>query len=47
MNEQSKKERTKKRIEQAAVKLFHDKGYTQTTVKEITQAASVAKGTFF
>src|SRR5699024_2850914 len=45
--ERTKKQQTRKRIEQAALKLFRDKGYSQTTVKEITQAAGIAKGTFF
>lgn len=47
MTERAKKEQTKKRIEQAALDLFREKGYTRTTVQEITNTANVAKGTFF
>lgn len=47
MNERAKKERTKKRIEDAALALFKEKGFSRTTVQEITRAANVAKGTFF
>jgi NADH dehydrogenase len=47
MNERAKKEQTKERIEQAALSLFREKGFSRTTVQEITNAAKVAKGTFF
>ncbi|TWI60110.1 TetR family transcriptional regulator [Halalkalibacter nanhaiisediminis] len=47
MTERAKKEQTKERIEKAALALFREKGYTRTTVQEITNAANVAKGTFF
>ncbi len=47
MTDRAKKEQTKERIEQAALHLFREKGYTRTTVQEITNAANVAKGTFF
>nr|WP_273841482.1 FAD-dependent oxidoreductase [Halalkalibacter alkalisediminis] len=47
MNERAKKVKTKERIEQAALALFQEKGYSRTTVQEITNAAKVAKGTFF
>ncbi|MFC0469615.1 FAD-dependent oxidoreductase [Halalkalibacter kiskunsagensis] len=47
MNERAKKEQTKERIEQAALALFREKGFSRTTVQEITNAAKVAKGTFF
>ncbi|MCM3760457.1 FAD-dependent oxidoreductase [Alkalihalobacillus oceani] len=47
MTERAKKEQTKKRIETAALALFQEKGYSRTTVQEITNAAKVAKGTFF
>ncbi|MCL7748920.1 FAD-dependent oxidoreductase [Halalkalibacter sp. MEB205] len=47
MNERAKKEQTKARIEEAALTLFREKGYSRTTVQEITKAAKVAKGTFF
>jgi len=33
-------------ILEAAVVLFHEKGFDETTVKEITDKANVAKGTF-
>jgi len=42
-----KKEETKRKIFEAAVKLFTDKGFTATTVDEIAEAADVSKGTFF
>src|SRR5699024_4542524 len=44
---QMKKTKTKKRIEQAALTLFRENGYSRTTVQEITEEANVAKGTFF
>lgn len=47
MTERTKKEKTKERIEQAALALFREQGYHQTTVQDITTAAKVAKGTFF
>nr|WP_100373910.1 FAD-dependent oxidoreductase [Bacillus sp. FJAT-45037] len=47
MSEKAKKEQTKKRIEHAARQLFVEKGFSHTTVQEITKAANVAKGTFF
>ncbi|ERN52222.1 NADH dehydrogenase [Alkalihalophilus marmarensis DSM 21297] len=47
MSERAKKTQTKKRIEQAARELFLEKGFSHTTVLEITKAANVAKGTFF
>ncbi|MBI2072279.1 MAG: TetR/AcrR family transcriptional regulator [Gemmatimonadetes bacterium] len=42
-----KKEETKERIFQTAVKLFRDKGFEATTIDDITERADVAKGTFF
>jgi len=42
-----KKEETRRRIFDAAIKLFTDKGFEATTVDEIAAAADVAKGTFF
>ncbi|MDT8858628.1 FAD-dependent oxidoreductase [Alkalihalobacillus sp. MEB130] len=47
MNERAKKAKTKARIEEAALALFREKGYSRTTVQEITNRAKVAKGTFF
>jgi AcrR family transcriptional regulator len=38
---------TQERILRAALHLFESKGFGQTTVEEITQAADVGKGTFF
>ncbi len=38
---------TGQRIIEAAIQLFGTRGYAATTVEEITQAADVAKGTFF
>ena len=42
-----KKEETRHRIFHAAVDLFREKGFEQTTVDDITEKADVAKGTFF
>ncbi|HET7789682.1 MAG TPA: TetR/AcrR family transcriptional regulator [Gemmatimonadales bacterium] len=42
-----KKEATKEKIFQAALKLFHARGFDATTVDDIAAAADVAKGTFF
>ncbi|WP_084309264.1 FAD-dependent oxidoreductase [Alkalihalobacterium bogoriense] len=42
-----KKETTKQKIVNAAIKLFQEKGFETTTVQEITAKANVAKGTFF
>lgn len=47
MMAQCKKQTTEQRILQAAIVLFHEKGFDETTVKEITDKANVAKGTFF
>lgn len=42
-----KKEETRHRIFHAAIDLFRERGFEQTTVDEITEKADVAKGTFF
>jgi AcrR family transcriptional regulator len=42
-----KKDETRARIFKAAVRLFREKGFENTTVDEITERADVAKGTFF
>lgn len=42
-----KKEETKERIFNAALKLFKTKGFEVTTIDDITEKADVAKGTFF
>jgi len=42
-----KKEETKRRIFLAALELFREKGFSATTIDEITTRADVAKGTFF
>jgi TetR/AcrR family transcriptional regulator, cholesterol catabolism regulator len=44
---QRKKAQTKEKIYSAALVLFMEKGYDQTTVQEIVDKADVAKGTFF
>ena len=42
-----KKDETRNRIFHAAIDLFRQRGFEQTTVDEITERADVAKGTFF
>lgn len=44
---QQQKAETAQRIFEAALSLFHSQGFAATTVEQITQAAGVAKGTFF
>ena len=38
---------TRERLFEAALKLFAERGYLETTVEDITEAADVGKGTFF
>jgi AcrR family transcriptional regulator len=38
---------TRERIYRAALKIFAERGYLETTVEDITEAADVGKGTFF
>jgi TetR/AcrR family transcriptional regulator, cholesterol catabolism regulator len=42
-----KKEETRRRIFDAAVSLFRERGFEATTVDEITERADVGRGTFF
>lgn len=42
-----KKLETRQALLEAAATLFHEKGFDETTVEEITEQADVAKGTFF
>ena len=42
-----KKEETRRRIFEAAVELFRERGFEATTVDDITEKADVARGTFF
>jgi AcrR family transcriptional regulator len=44
---QRRREETAQKILAAAVRLFEKQGYSSTTVEQITEAADVAKGTFF
>lgn len=47
MGREEKKRETRCRIKDAAMRLFARQGYESTTVAQITEAAGVAKGTFF
>src|ERR1700741_2683010 len=38
---------TRERLFRAALQLFAEKGFAETTVEDITEAADVGKGTFF
>src|SRR5580765_1958669 len=38
---------TRERLFRAALRLFAEKGFAETTVEDITNAADVGKGTFF
>jgi len=42
-----KKRETRQRLMEAALRLFREQGYDDTTVGQIAEAADVAKGTFF
>jgi AcrR family transcriptional regulator len=42
-----KKQETRLRLMQVALRLFREHGYDATTVEQIAEAADVAKGTFF
>src|ERR1700689_568414 len=44
---QRRREETRERLFRAALKLFADKGFAETTVEDITNVADVGKGTFF
>jgi AcrR family transcriptional regulator len=44
---EANKRRTRERLEQAAFDLFLDRGYDQTSVTELAEAADVAERTFF
>ncbi|MFZ5353285.1 MAG: TetR/AcrR family transcriptional regulator [Bacillota bacterium] len=45
--QKEKSEATKKRLIQCAGKLFYEKGFDNTAVREIVKAAGVAQGTFY
>src|ERR1700724_3024013 len=38
---------TRERLFRAALRLFAEKGFAETTVEDVTNAADVGKGTFF
>ncbi|MEW6622422.1 MAG: TetR/AcrR family transcriptional regulator [Bacillota bacterium] len=42
-----KKAKTREAIYKAALELFIEKGYNETTIEDITEKVDVAKGTFF
>ena len=42
-----KKQETRQRLIEVALRLFRERGYDATTIGEITEGADVAKGTFF
>src|SRR5262245_5364195 len=42
-----KRVETRERIFRAALRLFAHRGFSETTVEDITEAADVGKGTFF
>lgn len=42
-----KRTETRERIFRAALRLFAERGFTATTIEDITEAADVGKGTFF
>jgi AcrR family transcriptional regulator len=42
-----KKQETRRRLLEIALRLFREQGYDATPVEQITKAAAVAKGTFF
>src|SRR6266849_2753003 len=44
---QSRSADIRERLFRAALKLFSEKGFAETTVEDITNAADVGKGTFF
>lgn len=44
---QIRRKATRERIFRSAMELFEQKGFENTTVEEITQAADIGKGTFF
>jgi AcrR family transcriptional regulator len=44
---QKRQKETKERIFLVAMRLFEEKGFENTTVSEITEAADIGKGTFF
>jgi AcrR family transcriptional regulator len=44
---QRRRAETRERIYRAALRIFAERGYLETTVENITEAADVGKGTFF
>lgn len=43
----TKAEKTKARIRDCALELFHEKGFDSTSIEDITQAAGLTKGAFY
>ncbi|MHB1629808.1 MAG: TetR/AcrR family transcriptional regulator [Bacilli bacterium] len=47
MTRKEQRERTKRQLFDAALRLFRERGSSQTSVEDIARAVGVAKGTFF
>lgn len=47
MNRQDKKNLTRTKITTVFINLVHQKGFTNTTISDITQQAGLSRGTFY